>query len=600
MILYIMAEIAIPIVALGGMYVISNNKKNENFTNMGKPKNYLTNVNPPIPAINYPTTSKVSNSNVNKYSNPHQATDKYYSQNIYEKIERNNPPNSVGGYTGDIQSLKGGNINVQDFKHNNMVPFFGAKIKGNTTSADFAETQLDNMQGNGSQLIRKKEIAPLFQPHSNLQYANGAPNRSDFLQSRVNPGMKMSNITPWEQQKVAPGLGKGFSNEPEKPGPEIGFGAGFNTGMEDRNAWLPKGVNELRVDTNPKMTYGLKGHEGPANAYIKDYSNVKQQGRVEKYAPDTYYDVGPSRWFTSTGMEKAQTARGVEILQDQNRRTTNKEYFGNSVQTEGSATYTESAYTDPKRPQLPPNQISHASATHIGAGPANNTYDITNNNRSSQSNTDYLGPVQGMFKSIVAPILDVLRPTRKENVIGNIRADGNVQNNVSALPVYNPADRTKTTIRETTKNISHLNVDNQIGGNGYLVNEQQSVENQRDTTNCPYTGNGNMNSAPTTYDAAYNQRNNVNKTSVNRPNMGGTQLFNNYENISINKKQSDINNSWTPAPSSSIGAIPSTDTYGKINTPQYYNECIGCDRINPDILTAFKNNPYTQSLNSWA
>ena len=30
MILYIMAEIAIPIVALGGMYVISNNKKNEN------------------------------------------------------------------------------------------------------------------------------------------------------------------------------------------------------------------------------------------------------------------------------------------------------------------------------------------------------------------------------------------------------------------------------------------------------------------------------------------------------------------------------------------------------------------------------------------
>ena len=109
-----------------------------------------------------------------------------------------------------------------------------------------------------------------------------------------------------------------------------------------------------------------------------------------------------------------------------------------------------------------------------------------------------------------------------------------------------------------------------------------------------------MNSAPTTYDAAYNQRNNVNKTSVNRPNMGGTQLFNNYENISINKKQSDINNSWTPAPSTNIGAIPSTDTYGKINTPQYYNECIGCDRINPDILTAFKNNPYTQSLNSWA
>ena len=45
--------------------------------------------------------------------------------------------------------------------------------------------------------------------------------------------------------------------------------------------------------------------------------------------------------------------------------------------------------------------------------------------------------------------------------------------------------------------------------------------------------------------------------------------------------------------------IPSADTYGKINTPQYYDECQGCDRINSDILSAFKQNPYTQSLHSW-
>ena len=37
-----------------------------------------------------------------------------------------------------------------------------------------------------------------------------------------------------------------------------------------------------------------------------------------------------------------------------------------------------------------------------------------------------------------------------------------------------------------------------------------------------------------------------------------------------------------------------------LKMPQTYNDCQGCERINPDILTAFKNNPYTQSLNSWA
>ena len=45
--------------------------------------------------------------------------------------------------------------------------------------------------------------------------------------------------------------------------------------------------------------------------------------------------------------------------------------------------------------------------------------------------------------------------------------------------------------------------------------------------------------------------------------------------------------------------IPSTDTFGKINTPQYYNEEKNNDRINPDILTAFKQNPYTQSQNPY-
>ena len=45
--------------------------------------------------------------------------------------------------------------------------------------------------------------------------------------------------------------------------------------------------------------------------------------------------------------------------------------------------------------------------------------------------------------------------------------------------------------------------------------------------------------------------------------------------------------------------IPSTETYGKINVPQYYDNCQTCDRINPDILSAFKENPYTQSLSSY-
>ena len=53
-------------------------------------------------------------------------------------------------------------------------------------------------------------------------------------------------------------------------------------------------------------------------------------------------------------------------------------------------------------------------------------------------------------------------------------------------------------------------------------------------------------------------------------------------------------------PDCTTGAIPCLDTYGKVNAPQYYNECKSCERIEPNILSAFKKNPYAQSLQSWA
>ena len=90
-------ELAIPLIALGGMYIVSNqqpsktcdneNGKNtqkisqENFTNMGMKRNYLPNTN--TPPQNFP----VSNINqlvdtVQEYQNPNAATDKYFDQNL--------------------------------------------------------------------------------------------------------------------------------------------------------------------------------------------------------------------------------------------------------------------------------------------------------------------------------------------------------------------------------------------------------------------------------------------------------------------------------------------------------------------------------------
>ena len=587
-------ELAVPLLALGGLYVASNQeRKKEGYENMGK-KHNESSVPPPI---NYPNLARVTQSNPNKYRDPNTVTDRYFNPKIYEEFA--NGPDQFGNVskTNDFKSLTGETVEKTNFKHNNMAPFFGGRIRGSTQNPNISESVLDNMNGSGSQQIKKQEQAPLFAPQKDIRYANGAPNMSDFYQSRVMPGSKMSNVKLWDEQKVAPGLDAGYTSQGQ---------LGFNSGMAAREKWVDRNVDQLRVATNPKQTFGLANHEGPAYNYIKAPATQETQGKVEKYLPDTYFINTPDRWLTTTGLEKGQTSRAIQVDRVVNRSTTSMEYFGADSNPEGTKMYTPGEYEQAKRPQLEANPISNCNA--VGNGSARVTdygadgYKNVSNNRST-TNTSYFG-VNGFLKAAVAPLMDILRPSRKENVIGNINPTGNVQQHVSGLPVYNPADRTPTTIRETTEgklDMTHLNVEGQRDG-GYTVAVQQPVEQERDTTSCQYYGDGGMNSGVALYNAAYNQRNNVNNTYKNRPNQGGMSLLNSEENIHIDKQDSDRNNNrlWVRNGNSGInGAIPSVETYGKINVPQYYDNCINCDRIQPEILNAFKDNPYTQSLSSY-
>jgi hypothetical protein len=591
-------ELAVPLIALGGLYVASNQEnKKEGYESMGKPSNSLPNSEP-LP-VNYPKTAPVNNNNPNMYRDPNTVTDRYFKPSIYQEYK--NGPDQFGNVskTNEFKSLTGNEISKSNFKHNNMAPFFGGKIRGSTQDPNISETVLDNMIGSGSQQIRKQEQAPLFTPQKDIRYAHGAPNQSDFYQSRVMPGSKMANVKLWDEQKVAPGLDAGYGTDGQ---------LGFNSGMAAREKWVDRNVDQLRAETNPKLTYGLANHEGPAHYYNNAPATQETQGKVEKYLPDTYFINTPDRWLTTTGLEKGQTSRAIQIDRDVNRSTTSRQYFGGDSNISGTKMYTPGEHQLPKRPQLESNPIANPSAKGAGAASAGDYgiggYKALPNNRCTVQNDQGFGIVNGFMKAAVAPIMDILRPSRKENVIGNINPTGNVQMTVNAPPVFNPADRTPTTIKETTVGLldnNHLNVEGQRDG-GYIVSEQQSVEQQRDTTNSEYYGDGGMNTGVALYNAAYNQRNNVNKTYRNRPNQGGMAVLNNEQHIQIDKNEADRNNNrmWVRNGNGGINnTIPSMETYGKINMPQYYDNCQDCERINPDILTAFKENPYTKSLGSY-
>ena len=607
-------ELAIPLVALGGMYVISNQTKNKEglkrktdaFNNMGirtnlqesTPEsnfsNYLPNTN--IPPQNYPImNNKELIDNVQEYPNPNTATDKYFNQNAYQQKEIAGTP--ISNNIQQMYSLTGNYMDTKMFTHNNMVPFNGGKPQGQIYNNNNAETILDNYVGNGSQIIKKIEQAPLFKPQDNVQWTHGMPIMSDFYQSRQNPVNKNNMVKPFESIRVGPGLDKGYSTEGS---------LGFNSGMEARDKWLPKTVDELRVSTNPKQEYDLNGLQGPAQSVIK---NVGIEGKIEKYRPDTFFINTQDRWLTTTGAEKAGQLVPEYIVKPSTRNETSNYQHGTPNAVLKTASYVPTTHEESKRTQLNGYDIGHSGSRsapleHKSIDNRHNSHTNYENNRSVNQQSNAFG--SGFSKAVgavIAPIMDILKPSRKEEYSCNMRIYGNIVGETPSNYVLTPGDIPNTTVKETTLFQPNTYIGNQTENAAYLVSEQQSFDCQRDTVNHNNFMGMSSKHGSRQYDSVYRQTNSEakEKSIAGRVNQGNAKHYNSQVNVSMSKLDSDRDNNRMWAPQSVIPNGPSVQTYGKMaQVPQYMDNCIGCDRINPDILDAVKSNPYVFSYNSVA
>ena len=599
-------ELAIPLVALGGMYLISNQsnvvkKDRENFNNMGirtnlqTATNYLPNTQEP--PQNYPImNNKELIDTVQEYPNPNTATDKYFNQNVYEQKERDGK--FIGNNIQNVYSLTGDYMDTKMFTHNNMVPFNGGKPKGQIYNNNNSETILDNYVGNGSQVIKKIEQAPLFKPQDNVQWTYGMPSMSDFIQSRQNPVNRNNMVKPFESIRVGPGLDKGYTADGSH---------GFNAGMESRDKWLPKTVDELRIATNPKQEYDLNGLQGPAQSQIK---NVGIEGKMEKYRPDTFFINTQDRWLTTTGAEKAGQLVPEHIVKPSTRNETTSYQHGTPNAVLKTASYVPTQHEETKRTQLEGFDVGHSVGTrtaplqHQSVDNRHNSHTNYENNRSISKQPHTFG--SGFSKAVgaaMAPIMDILKQSRKEEHSCNIRVYGNIAGEVPGNYVITPGDNPGITIKETTLYQPNGYINSQTENAGYLVNDQQPITNQRDTVNHDHLMGISSKNGNRQYDAAYRQTNNEakEKSIAGRINQGNSKNFNSQINMSMSRSDTDRENNRLWAPQAVIPSGPSTQTYGKIaQVPQQYNNNQGCDRINPDILDSIKNNPYVFSFNSVA
>jgi hypothetical protein len=219
----------------------------------------------------------------------------------------------------------------QDNKgHNNMVPFFGAKVTQNMRAGANLSI-LDSFSGTGNEYFQKREVQTFYDvvPGQGLPFGN--QNESDFYQSRMVAGKNMNNVFPIEKTYVAPGVNDGYNN--------LGSG-GYQQFNATQEFAKPRTTDERRTANKPKLTYDKPVI--PGSHFITEPG---LQAPVMKNRPDTFQvlsdkDTGELLYLnTTTGAQVAPSAFPEQMYKEQQRETTNIEYYGT-----GGASFTFANY----------------------------------------------------------------------------------------------------------------------------------------------------------------------------------------------------------------------------------------------------------------
>lgn len=341
-------------------------------------------------------------------------------------------------------SLTGEPIDPTNFTHNNMQPFFGSTVKQNVD--EYAtRTIMDTYTGNDSNYKDKTEIAYMFDPQANVGNPYGMSNLSGYMDERYIVSNMRNNETPTRKIYVGPGLNDGYTWKPS---------GGFNQ-SNTRDYILPKNVDELRVKSNPKMTYSGRIVAG------KRISRTAKIGVIEKHHPDSFYVNTPDRYFTAVGECVGPTQRAEQILKEENRETTEQDSRIGHAKASFNGDTHRSVIRNSNRQQLynqgmrnVDGQGTWSVISFSGKNSGLHDYGkgrlkLRPNNRQDTEPCNRLGNV-GKNKDVGrAPIDPNLRLTKKACFEKNTKWASNVQSYFKQNTVHNPYDIAKTTIKET-------------------------------------------------------------------------------------------------------------------------------------------------------
>lgn len=363
-----------------------------------------------------------------------------------------------------------------DMTHNNMMPQFSGKTFGlnperDKKYSDVILQKVDLFTGSDQALEfrHKSEVKTMFAPSNGyVESVTGAPNFSNFFQSRVPVSQIRNGERPFEPVKTSPGLNIGYY----ETSPFV---------RQDPFRPTPKTVDELRVLTNPKVSYTAP--VGPAYKYNKG----PMIGAVNKKGPDSFYWVDPSSVAPTNGNYYGNRLTGKFALDPTSRQMTAETKHLNPISNREGATpeYMRGQFATPFKTSHETDGPRGAQRENMGMVMMN--YDAPDNTQRA-TETGYLGTATGNYREV--PLINFLNAIpdttsreiilsdngRKNLGVVSNKINGYLFNKINSIP--DPTIR--AIIGENVKLAQFNGNHNQ----GYMFNDKNATPDQtmRNTT----------------------------------------------------------------------------------------------------------------------
>jgi len=439
--------------------------------------------------------------------------------------------------------------------------------------------------------------------HRPERYYNSTPDRGN-LSSAVKASQLREKyyMKPTQKQNQKPyfgGLGQSEKNKPRKEG-------AYRKSTKN-NYMNPIPRNAYREDS---WTFNDKSISEGVGDYGKNSIENKPNER------DTTQDRMHLNNLTLT------VKKLITPIVDFFRRTRKENFIGN-MRPDGNM----SAAMPSKQTVYDPNDIMRTTL------------------KEQNIDNDYIGQLKGPNQNTVYDPNDIARTTIKEQNIHNNAPYINMNpQQPRSVRVYDPEDIAKTTLKEVTIDNDYLGqvsnqqslkaggyistsvdmkntnrqfltdwyyqgiADGETGtgpGRGYLAARYEAKNTNRQFLN-DWEWEGPAKSIvnnPQSYDDMYNARMNPNREEIalgREPTQESVKLMSGMDTINIEHRriEGDQINIREPAETFIYNAPPQKNNCGLTRVKSKLPEDTIRSRINPDILDAYKENPYTQSLSS--